>query len=85
MLRYLRDFLAKNLSLLEPGLRLYQDEEGITGVEFPAGGRLIDILALDKQNNFVVIELTVSKGFRVRRSLSPPTAFAKVPKERAVF
>ena len=58
----LRDFLAKNLSILEPGLRLYQ-EEGITGVEFPAGGRLIDILALDKQNNFVVIELKVSKGY----------------------
>ena len=58
----LRDFLAKNLSLLEPGLRLYQ-EEGITGVEFPAGGRLIDILALDGQNNFVVIELKVSKGY----------------------
>ena len=48
--------------MLEPGLRLYQ-EEGITGVEFPAGGRLIDILALDSQNNFVVIELKVSKGY----------------------
>jgi endonuclease len=58
----LRDFLAKNLSLLEPGLRLYQ-EEGITGIEFPAGGRLIDILAVDGQNNFVVIELKVSKGY----------------------
>lgn len=58
----LRDFLAKNLSLLEPGLRLFQDE-GITGVEFPAGGRLIDILALDAENSFVVVELKVSKGY----------------------
>jgi hypothetical protein len=58
----LRDFLAKNLALVEPGLRLYQ-EDGITGVEFPAGGRFIDILALDRQNNFVVIELKVSKGY----------------------
>jgi hypothetical protein len=58
----LRDFLAKNLNLLEPGLHLYEDE-GITGIEFPAGGRLIDILAVDAQNNFVVIELKVSRGY----------------------
>jgi endonuclease len=58
----LREFLAKNLSLIEPGLHLYQ-EEGITGVEFPAGGRFIDILAVDSQNNLVVIELKVSRGY----------------------
>jgi len=58
----LRDFLAKNLPLIEPGLRLYQ-EEGITGIEFPAGGRFIDILAIDGKNNFVVVELKVSKGY----------------------
>ncbi len=58
----LRDFLAKHLSIVEPGLTLYQ-EEGITGLEFPAGGRFIDILALDARNNFVVIELKVSKGY----------------------
>jgi hypothetical protein len=58
----LRDFLAKNPALLEPGLRLYQDD-GITGIEFPAGGRFIDILAVDSQNNLVVIELKVSRGY----------------------
>jgi Endonuclease NucS C-terminal domain len=58
----LRDFLARNLSLLEPGLRLYQ-EEGITGVEFPVGGRFIDILALDAKNDLVVVELKVSRGY----------------------
>jgi endonuclease len=58
----LRDFLAKNLSLLEPGLHLYQ-EEGITGVEFPVGGRFIDILAVDAERSFVVIELKVSRGY----------------------
>lgn len=58
----LRDFLAKNLSLLEPGLQLYQDE-GITGVEFPVGGRFIDLLAVDAQQRYVVIELKVSKGY----------------------
>lgn len=58
----LRNFIAKNLSLIEAGLRLYE-EEGITGVEFPAGGRFIDILALDSRNNYVVIEFKVSKGY----------------------
>ena len=60
--RDLQNFLAQNLQLIEPGLHLYEDE-GITGLEFPAGGgRRIDILALDKQANFVVIELKVSRG-----------------------
>jgi len=58
----LRDFLAKNLSILQHGLRLYE-EEGITGVEFPAGGRYIDILAVTKENDYVVIELKVSRGY----------------------
>lgn len=58
----LRDYLAKNLQIIEPGLRLYE-EEGITGVEFPVGGRFIDILAVDSNNNFVVVELKVSRGY----------------------
>lgn len=58
----LRDFLARNLTLVEPGLQLYQDEE-ITGVEFPAGGRYIDILAVDQDGGLVVIELKVSRGY----------------------
>ena len=58
----LRDFLAKNLSHIEPGLQLYQDE-GISGIEFPVGGRFIDILALDAERRFVVIELKVSRGY----------------------
>lgn len=58
----LRDFLAQNLEIIEHGLRLYEDE-GISGVEFPVGGRFIDLLAIDKHNNYVVIELKVSKGY----------------------
>ncbi|MDV3002559.1 MAG: Endonuclease NucS (plasmid) [Chroococcopsis gigantea SAG 12.99] len=58
----LRDYLAKNLQIIEPGLKLYE-EEGITGVEFPVGGRFIDILAVDTNGNFVVIELKVSRGY----------------------
>jgi hypothetical protein len=58
----LRNYLAKNLSMIEPGLKLYQDE-GITGVEFPVGGRFIDILAVDSIGALVVIELKVSRGY----------------------
>jgi len=60
--RDLRNYLVKNLGLIEPGLRLY-DEEGITGVEFPVGGRFIDILAVDKDGRYVVVELKVSRGY----------------------
>lgn len=59
--RDLKNFLVKNLNVIESGLRLYQDED-INGVEFPVDGRFIDILALDKVNNLVVIELKVSRG-----------------------
>ncbi len=57
----LRDYLAGNLQLIDPALRLYTDE-GITGVEFPVGGRFIDILATDSKG-YVVIELKVSRGY----------------------
>jgi endonuclease len=58
----LRDFLSKNLTIIESGFHLYEDE-GISGIEFPVGGRFIDLLSLDKHNNYVVIELKVSKGY----------------------
>ena len=58
----LRDYLAKNLQIIEPSLKLYSDE-GITGVEFPVGGRFIDILAVDGKGDLVVIELKVSRGY----------------------
>ena len=54
----LRKYLVVNLNSLEPGLRLYQNEEK-SGEEYPieAGKMRIDILAVDKADNFVVIEL----------------------------
>jgi len=58
----LQNFLSKNLSLIEPGLTLYMEEE-ISGIEFPVGNRFIDILAIDSNNNYVVIELKVSRGY----------------------
>ncbi|WP_421353347.1 endonuclease NucS domain-containing protein [Aeromonas veronii] len=58
----LRDYLAENLHIIDPSLKLYLDD-GITGVEFPVGGRYIDILATDGAGDYVVIELKVSKGY----------------------
>ena len=58
----LQNYLVKNLNTIEPGLKLYEDEIK-QGIEYPVDGRFVDILALDKNNDFVVIELKVSKGY----------------------
>lgn len=58
----LRDHLAANMSQIEPGMRLYVDENGVRGVEYTTPVGRIDLLALDKQGMMTVIELKVSKG-----------------------
>jgi RecB family endonuclease NucS len=58
--RDLQNYLAKNLHRIEPGLRLYEEDD-VLGTEFPAGGRFIDIFAVDSQSSYVVIELKVSR------------------------
>ncbi len=57
----LRDFLAKNPSCIEQGLRLYQAGDR-SGVEFPVEEGYIDILAVDRNDRYVVIELKLGKG-----------------------
>jgi hypothetical protein len=57
----LRDFLAQNLNCIEAGLRLYQTTEQ-SGVEFPVDNGKINILAVDRNERFIVIELKVGKG-----------------------
>lgn len=60
----LQKYLIKNLSIIEKGLKPYQTD-GVSGEEFyvPGTSRRIDILAIDKQNYYVVIELKVSRGY----------------------
>ena len=35
----------------------------MTGIEFPVGGRFVDILAVDSRGGYVVVELKVSRGY----------------------
>lgn len=60
--RDLSNYLSKNMTAIEPGLRLYE-EEGVRGIEFPVGGRFIDLLGVDEDGALVVIELKVSRGY----------------------
>jgi hypothetical protein len=57
----LRNVLAANLSCIESGLRLYQNGE-TSGIEFSIDKGRIDILAIDSNDEFVVIELKLSRG-----------------------
>lgn len=57
----LRDFLAQNLGCIEQGLHLYQAGDK-SGMEFPVEGGYIDILAVDSNQRFIVIELKVGRG-----------------------
>jgi len=61
----LRNYLANNLRIIEDGLKLYVSDSGEKGIEFliPNTQRRIDILAIDRNNVFVVIELKVSRGY----------------------
>ncbi|MCK4521524.1 MAG: DUF1016 family protein [Nanoarchaeota archaeon] len=60
--RDMKLFLLKKLDQLELGLKLYKEGD-IDGFEFytEEGVGRIDILAMDKDNNFVVIECKTSK------------------------
>lgn len=62
--RDLQNYLVRNLTSLEPGLQLYEDEDSqFNGVEFPVGQRYIDILAVGSDGAFVVIETKVSRAY----------------------
>lgn len=59
---HLRDYLVQHLEHLEPGLQLFVDEDGNDGVEYRTPIGRMDILAVDRNGGFVVIELKVSRG-----------------------
>jgi RecB family endonuclease NucS len=61
----LRDYLANNLNVIEPGLKLFNGPDGKNGIEYVVdnNNKRIDILAIDKEKRLVVIELKVSQGY----------------------
>ena len=59
----LRDFLIKNLHTVKDAkLKLFIDENGRDGKEYPTGVGPIDILTIAEDGNFVVFELKLSRG-----------------------
>lgn len=53
----LRDFIAKNINIIDKNLSVYS-----SGIEFRTDIGYIDILAIDSNGGFVVIELKLSRG-----------------------
>ena len=59
---HLRDYLAQHLDEIEDGLEIFVNDAGVTGVEYLTLIGRIDLLAVDAQGGFVVIELKVAHG-----------------------
>jgi Predicted nuclease of the RecB family len=62
---HLRDFIAKNIgSISVEGkvLRLFVDNDDTVGIEYQTDIGRIDLLAVDEDDNYVVLELKVTKG-----------------------
>ncbi len=55
--KQLEDFLAGNLSMLEPGLGLYRDEDGREGKQYPTDVGVIDLLCSRPGGGLLVVEL----------------------------
>lgn len=62
---HLRDFIAQNIDTIKingKSLKLYVDDNGLDGIEFRTDVGIIDILAIDENDNYVVFELKLSRG-----------------------
>lgn len=62
MEQLLEDFLEKNLEHLEKGLKLYHDDNSIPGRQYSTDIGIIDLLCIDKDKKFVILEIKKEKG-----------------------
>lgn len=53
----MRDMVVTNLALLKQDLKLYQDISGRMGIEYPTEVGIVDILAIDGEGYFTVVEI----------------------------
>lgn len=58
---HLRRYLVRNLERVESGLRLFEDKDGRNGEEYSTPVGDMDILCVDRDTNFVIFELKVSR------------------------
>lgn len=59
--RDLEEYISRNLDQIEDGLKLYSDGKN-SGQQYPTDVGRIDLLALDKSESYVVIELKAGKA-----------------------
>ena len=65
---HLEEYVVKNWKNIDFGepFKMYYEEDGTTGQQYTTDVGIIDILALDKNNDFVVIELKrAESGYKV--------------------
>lgn len=60
--KQLEDFVASNLSLIEPGLVLFVDEDNRQGKQYPTDVGVIDLLCRRSDGSLLVIELKRGKS-----------------------
>ena len=62
MERLLEDFLEKNLKHIESDLKLFYDENGVPGRQYSTDVGIVDLLCIDKDEKFVILEIKKEKG-----------------------
>lgn len=60
--KHLEDFMESNLGLIEPGLKLYVDDDNNRGRQYPTDVGTIDLLCVKQNGDLIIIELKKGRG-----------------------